>query len=727
MALAETLPIYRFLGTGWRGTGVYSGDKLADLYRRNELAYACINKIADVMNDAELIVEKQNAKGDWEKVNGHPLAALMKKPNSQEIGLDFRKKMTQSEYSLGLVYIRLIRPRPMAVPTEFYVLNPNRVIPQIDYGKNKIDYFQYTTPLGQIERIAPEDILIRRRADLTDEFGGLAPLQVAANTIEGDENLTDYINSFFDAESETGAGVPSGVLTVERNVSPEQMTMLQKLWMKRTRGTEVAVLSQGATYQAVGSKISELSSDSLTARNEAKILGIFGVPGSLVSAYVSYLHVTQNATAKSELNNFHLNKISPELKSQREWLTWFVLPEFEDINAIRAEKIRVGWDLSQMAAWLDDLTELNARARANFQAGGITLNEFRTAIGQPPDPKGDYYLQPFNLSAISPENRAAEAVRMVEQGTNPNDPPPETPKSEVIDALPEPLLLPEKKTFEFDGLTLSREPSEIEKLIDLKSLVSDLESQSENLEASLLKYRDALINQAVSAAKDLDEKTIFSLTLERNEKQAKFVKKALNEAYGKGRAQIMREINVQTSEKMYKASKQKDCIYCSYSEKGVYKLCEKCFIPPLELKDLTSDETEERLASLSDSTIAKILNEIQSRAINAYTALKILGWDVGSFFDELKTRLFGESSAFVSQLARNSANAAVMKGRMDEIAETSEGITEYSAILDKNLCSECKAYDGKRSATPENDFPEVPNPYCKGGSNCRCFWVAILD
>lgn len=870
--LTDSASFYRFIGGSWRGSGVYSGDKLADLYRRNELAYACISKIADVLNDAELIVEKQNNKGEWEKVSGHPLAALMKKPNSQEIGLDFRKKMCQSEYSLGLVYIRLIRPRPMAVPAEFYILNPNRVTPMVNYGRTAIEYFQYTNPLGYLENIAPEDILIRRRADLTDEFAGLAPLQVAANTIDGDENLTDYINSFFDSKN-GNAGVPAGILKFTGTLSPEQANLKRKLWNKNTKANETQVLDQNAEFQSLGTIPDDLASDSIRAQNDARICGIFGVPAILVSAYVGYLHTTQNATAKSALKDFWLNKISPELKHLREWLTWFVLPQFEDINLIRQEKIRVGWDLSQMLALQEDLDALHDRERKDFQAGGITLNEFRLATGRKPDAKGDYYLQPFNLAAISPENRALEAVRKVEQGTNPNEPEnkpeeEETSKrfqlkaatahdfsstqvdipaaekkiilafgkdfisdedladeidwepredkphitvkfglhtdnaddlkelladvepfevtlrktsifagkgetnydvvkidveSDALHALNKlisdnlettdthPKYIPhltlayvkkgkgaqyvgdktfdgqtisfdkitfsdknrnktaikltgskaQKKTFDFDGLTLSREPNEIEKLIDLKSLVSDLDAQSESLENSLLKYRDALINQAVSAAKDLDSQTIHRLTLERNEKLARTVNKSLQESYETGRAQIIREINAQKSAKN---------------------------LSNLEFKDLSLDELKEKLRGVSDSVIAKLLNEIQSRAVNIYVALKLLGFEAGDFFDELKKRLLGESSAFVSQTSRNAANLVIQTGRRDEIEAQTENWDriQYSAILDKNTCPACKKEDGKE-AENESELEDVPNPYCDGQANCRCFHVVILD
>lgn len=882
---ATGAPFYRFLFSRSSYSSNYTGERLAQLYRRNELAYACISKIADVMNDAELIVEKKNSKGDWERVEGHPLAALMKKPNSQEIGLDFRKKMVQSENSLGLCYIRLIRPRPMAPPVEMYILNPNRVMAQINYSAGAIQYFQYTNTLGQIENIMPEDLIIRRRADLTDEFGGLAPLQVAANTIDGDENLTDYINSFLDPEG--GSGVPAGILKFNKTLSPEQAKMKRKLWNKSTSSKEVQIIDENADFQPLASKLGELASDSIRAQNDARICGIFGVPAILVSAYVGYLHTTQNATAKSALKDFWLNKISPELKHLREWLTWFVLPEFEDINSIKAEKIRVGWDLSTMLALQEDLNEAHLRHTTAFRAGAMTLNEYRTAIGLDSDPQGDYYMRISSYTPVLPAQAGIQAELglvsklfttpdKVDAGDNlqtgtaadpnadPNPPKarqlkaatvhefsstqvdlpaaekkiilafgkqfiPDDALADSIDWAPRedkphitvkfglhtdnaddvkelladiapfevtlgktsifpgnaendydvvkldvespalhainklisdnldvtdthPKYVPhltlayvkkgrgaefvgdatfegqtiafdkitfsdknrnkttikltgaksQKKTFEFDGLTLSREPNAVEALIGLKSIVADADAQAARLEAALLKYRDALIAQAVTAAEGLDPQTIHTLTLDRSEKLAKTVRKSLQSAYEQGRRQIQRELQAQSNAKDY-----------------AFKF---------EFKDLTDDELRAKLEGVSDSVIAKLLNEIQSRAINIYTALKLLGVEATGFFDEMKKRLLGESTAFVGQVSRNASNLMIQTGRADEIDTQRDNWdrVQYSAILDKNTCGPCEDADGLE-ATDEADLPDVPNPDCDGSSNCRCFHVVILD
>jgi 2'-5' RNA ligase len=646
------------------------------------------------------------------------------------------------------------------------------------------------------------------------------------------------------------------------NLSPEKAAEKRKLWNKNTKASDVQVLDNQADFVSVGSKLSELESGDIREQNEARICGVFGVPARLVGAYVGLKNAKQNATAKSELKDFYLNKISPELKLLREWATWFLLPMFEDLNQIKAERIRVNWDLSQMLALMEETDAMHDRERADFAAGGITLNEYRAAIGKAPDLQGDYYLQPFNLDAISPDRRAQIALKPVQQGTNPNEPPKgnalrlllkaatthefsstqldvptaekkilidfgksfiadedlatdgredkphitikyglhtnnaddlkelladiapfevvlgktfifkgkgdidydvvniavESPELRAVNKLisdnmevtdSHPKYVPhlciayvlkgkgadyigdetfdgqkilfdkitfsdktrnktvikltgaksQKKTFEFDGLTLRREPSALEKLIGLKSLADDLTTQSENLSKSLLKYRDSLITEAVKIAETLTSETIYTLTLSRNEKLAKTVKRSLTESFQTGQAQIIRELAAQRSAK----NKQ-----------------------PFEFKDLF--DPEDRLNEISDSVLAKIINEIQSRAVNIFTALKILGFEAGKFFDEMRSRLTGESAKFVDQLSNNSANAAIMEGRSDELENQSDQINyfEWSAILDKNTCQNCEDLDG----TQENslsDLPSAPLSECFGGSSCRCFIIGIAD
>lgn len=686
----------------------YDRDSAFQAYRVHELVYSCINKIADVMNDAEIIVETKNAKGEWQKKDGHLLSAMFKRPNAGQTGRDLRRLLVQSEQGVGRFYCYVNRS-PAGIPIELTVLNPNRVRVEYDRSRDRIEYFEYTRKDGRRVRIKPEDLLIRRRPDLIDQFHGFAPLDACLKSVNSDLGFTDYVDAFFESD-----GTPSGILKIlGATVNDTKREELQRRWkQKYGRGGSnqkgIAVLDQNAEYQKIGSNLDELAAKELTGRFESRICAVFGVPPNLVGAYVGLEHVTANATAKAELRNFWDNKISPELAGFREWLTWFVLPEFEDIEMIKAEKIRVGFDISQAAFLQEEVDNIHKRTRENFKAGMIKLNEAREAIGLAPDEKAgeDYYVQPSTLIAISPERRAADAEeepQMPPALLPPGNEPSDNENNENSDTEGQhgprlPLFShKEKKTFEFEGLTLGREPTDLEKLLDLKSIVSDLDSEREKLIKIFSRFRKALIDEACEKLDQLAPETAHTLALVPDPKIRKEISKAIKAAFATGRAQVARELLAQDAG--------------------------KSSTPAAFTKDERDDEALKFLDELTDGAISKIINEISTRAINEYLTLKLL---LDYTIAKLKEILFGQSEKYIDQIAGAAANAAIQSGRSVEAENQSDVWVRviYSAVLDANTCSPCADADGEE-ADDEADLPAAPNPDCEGRDKCRCFHVFV--
>lgn len=687
-------PLWERWGLSLKGSRIkYNQDSAFQAYRQHELAFACINKIADVMNDAEIIVEVKNADGEWERKQGHLLQALFKRPNTFQTGRDLRRLTVQSEYGSGIFYLYLERSGA-GIPVQVTILNPNRLQPRYDRANENVIAWRYTRNNGRWTDIDPKDLIIRRRPDLLDQFGGFAPLAVALKSINSDLGLTDYVDAFFESD-----GTPSGILKILNATLPDaKREALQAQWrQKYSRGGSnqkgVAVLDQNADYQQIGSNLSDLATDSLSGRFESRICAVFGVPPNLVGAYVGLLHVTANATAKSELRNFWENKVSPELSALREWLTWFVLPEFEPIEDIQAEKVRVNYDVSQVMFLQEDLKESEERVRKNFQAGGITLNEFRAQIGLKPDDQGDYYIQPVNVTALAPDVRAADALQKVPAGERPTP-----PKAGDDPAAPQHTL--EKKTFELDGLVLGREPQGVETVIDLKKIDTDYRSAKDRLITVLGNLRTDLITQAVNELEKLDPASAHTLNLAPDPKYRTQIAKILKSAYKTGRQQITDELNAQQK------------------TKGVVN------------REISTKATEDPewltyIDEITDGLVSRIVSEIVKRGIDVYLRLKLL---VDYSAEQLRTELESQSEKYIDQYAGSTANAAISTGRDDEIndqmATGNVGEVMYSAILDANTCSPCEEADGETASDPA-DLPDAPNPACDGGDKCRCIHVAV--
>ncbi len=286
---------------------------------------------------------------------------------------------------------------------------------------------------------------------------------------------------------------------------------------------------------------------------------------------------------KSALRDFWDNTISPELAVFREWLTWFLLPEFEDIELIKAEKIRVGFDISQAAFLQDDVDKIHARAQNNVKAGFWTINEARQLTGMPPDANGDYYLQPSSFAPQSPEIRAEIADEKVQQ-VKPADvqtPPDETAPKQLFANTENLTEKKTKKSVEYNGMILGRAPRGVELVINLKSLVDDFENEKQKCAAILSKFRDELITEAAIGIDKLSVETVYQLTLAPNAKTRKQIEKVLQSAYKRGRMQIVEELNAQKSDVAKSADNMQNF---------------------MQTKDLLDDE---EISQLTDLTIAK--------------------------------------------------------------------------------------------------------------------------
>jgi HK97 family phage portal protein len=390
-------------------------ERLDFISRRNEVAYACVEKKKQAAIDPTPVIEK--AVGDeWERVQGHPLSRLLMRPNPLEDGASFWGNWIASEDIFGEAYAEIER-NAMGQPVRLWRLNPLFIKPVAGKGKDgsPVRAYEYTMG-GYTVTLRAEDVLVRRKTDLTNSFFGLSPLLIASSACDMDLALTDFTRALFN-----NGGVPSGILNYLDGElkETEAEAVRQKFNSKYGRGGRgqggVVVLDTRMEYQKVGVNVGEYSSQELKIEAETRICMVFGVPPLLIGALAGLVHSNTRAGQEETQKEFWTNTMSPLFKSLRIFLTWNLLPEFSAIELIEAEKIRVNWDMSQVMALQEDTDKRHDRARKNMEAGGITLNEFRAVIGEAPDPQGDYYIRKSIVIGKTPEV-AFEEAEQVAQG-----------------------------------------------------------------------------------------------------------------------------------------------------------------------------------------------------------------------------------------------------------------------------------------------------------------------
>lgn len=674
--------------------------------RRNELVYACIEKIAQAALDPEIIVERLNSKGEWEEEPEHPLRRLLKRPNPLDDEGSFLGAWLASEHIAGSFYAEIVRSS-MGLPIQLWPLDPCKVAPIAGKSKDNSPIVGYEfRDAGQRVTLDVKDVLHRQNPDLTNRFHGLSPLAVALGAVDSDTAQTDYVRSFFNND-----GTPSGMLKTDQRIDQPTADAMEQRWYQKfarggTKRKGLAVLGQGLDYVRTGAQLDELEADSLRGQSEARICMVFGVPPLLVGAYVGLLHVNQRASAREAQSDFWVNKMSPLFKRLRSFLTWRLLPEFESIELVQAGRVRVSWDMSQVIALQEDTDARHKRTEAGFKAGIITLNEARQAIGEEPEDGGDYYLRAANYSPTTGEAaQQIAAMPLVSTFLRDVAKVADADLDETVKAIDEdgrtlmvtiPAHLkgaPARKRFDFEGLTLTREPNAAERLA-VKAVAQAQESGREKVKAVLLECRARLVTASVEALSKLKVSEYPSLTLEASEGERKRLLVELKGLFSTGVRQVRQEMGTGKAE------------------------------PRSTLKAL--DEVSDELDDLTDATLSRVIGDVQSRAIGSATQLITLGVAAADFRERLKTALEGLSESPQEQAASGAANRALGMGRADEMEARPDeiGRYQYSAILDRNTCDSCQAEDGKEAGDPA-ELQSAPNSECEGLALCRCFVLAI--
>lgn len=240
----------------------------------------------------------------------------------------------------------------------------------------------------------------------------------------------------------------------------------------------------------------------------------------------------------------------------------------------------------------------------------------------------------------------------------------------------------ESKGVQWEGLTLSRQPTEAEKL-QVKSVAAAQESARERLANLLLSTRNVLIRDALAQLDQLSPRSYHELIVTVPDEDRQLLREAVIQTFNDGKLTIAAQVGMKQGNDEFD-----------------------------ELDDLT-ELTESRLA-----------NDVQSRITGAATRFALLGQVGASLINSVQNEIQSGSVSYIDRAATGLANRTINLGRQAEADNHGWDHVEYSALLDLNVCLPCAAADGE-TANDADDLTPAPNPECAGGDWCRCFWVWI--
>lgn len=275
----------------------------------------------------------------------------------------------------------------------------------------------------------------------------------------------------------------------------------------------------------------------------------------------------------------------------------------------------------------------------------------------------------------------------------------------------------EKKSVEFDGLTLRREPRETEK-IAVKGVSQAQESSREKITTILLGLRTELISDGLKGIKKLPVSQYHELTLTASPEIRTSLRDRLIKTHRTGRLLVARELGFLPKGFTHEAGCNEK--FVKNDPPGYQCQC--------EWKQGDDEDEFDELDTLTDLTDSKVINETQARLIAAATRAAFIGLVGVALIEFVRQEMADGSVSYIDKSAIGAANKVINLGRYNEMRSRADSIERYeqSELLDANTCDPCAADDGKESSNID-DLPGAPNPSCEGGDFCRGFIVAIAE
>lgn len=351
----------------------------------NSIIYSAIMYKVRACSSAPLQAFERRV-GDGERLvrlpADHPLARLLERPNPFQSAYSFHALNTVYFNLAGNAFIYLARERAGALPYAMYPLRPDcvRIIPDREAGKPVVG-FVYIPDGGALADgfpILAEDMIHVKLPNPGDPLNGagygLSPLSALARSANIDNDVTTFLKAFF----ERGAMFQT-VLKFDTMLSPDEASRARERFEEVYGGVEkwsrVVVLDQGGSVERLTPTFEEMGFEVIDARNEARILGPFGVPPILTGTRLG-LSASTYANYELARKAFWQDTMLPELRLfQDEYQRYLgsvdivVRFDFSDVPALRDDR------LAQTQAALN-LARMGVPPRQAFAAVGLEVEAF---------------------------------------------------------------------------------------------------------------------------------------------------------------------------------------------------------------------------------------------------------------------------------------------------------------------------------------------------------------
>lgn len=347
-------------------------------------AYACIEAIAKAIESLPIILFR----GEGDKtveVKDHPLLTLMRRPNPREGQTKFMGSFARFLLIAGNSYAEAAGPTT-GPPRELYILKPHRTSIIKGDAVQPIKGYRYRAA-GSKADFDADDVLHMRTFHPTDDWYGLAPIEVAARGID-----ISNLGMKWNAKLLTNDMRPSGGFIFDKPLIGDSRELFKKDIRETQQGTggNFLILDNVKDFKQMSINAKEGDWTNLDKLTTRKICRVFNIAPEIIGD-------SENKT----YSNFQEARLALYLEAAIPLMVWmldefttWLAPKFSAAGS--TERLRLAVDIDNV----DALQE--KRDKAWTRMGGawmLKFNEKRVAIGYAPvkESIGEMYHLPIGL------------------------------------------------------------------------------------------------------------------------------------------------------------------------------------------------------------------------------------------------------------------------------------------------------------------------------------------
>lgn len=362
-------------------------------YIKNVIAFRAINSIGWAASAIPFFVKI----GGNDVDENNEVIRWLKMPNPMQGYKDFIKVLVMHRMVSGNAYI--LKTQASTGRFELALLRPDRVEIESTSGGIPIAYKYTINGVSEKFPIDPitlkSDVLHIKEPNPLDDLYGLSPIRAAALGICQHNESSKWNQKLLENSAN-----PTGVMVLKESgngaIPPKdkQLKEISDKFNSKYAGPDnagkIPFISFDMRFEKMG--MSPKDMDWINGRNTSArdIALALGYPPHLLGMAEGS---TFNNVAEAKLSLYQ-ETVIPIIQSTLEALSRF-------ISTDRPKEIEIVPDLDSVDALAPMREKVMEQTRLDYEAGGITLNEFREARGYDPMPNGDDVLVPAGKLPLS--------------------------------------------------------------------------------------------------------------------------------------------------------------------------------------------------------------------------------------------------------------------------------------------------------------------------------------